>query len=160
MRHSIIALATVTLASALSLQSGPVEANEATPAAGACRSALPAFDGNIRTRPRAVQNEGSAIAFVSCGVQRDFDDNINSALVYLMNISAVPVTVDCTMIIGMSSPTYYTFTANVAANSGPTSYGFEVPENGYAGNAIAWSCSLPPGAGVNRLHFNVTPPAA
>ena len=31
-----------------------------------CQSALPVFDGNIRKRPAAVANEGTATAFVTC----------------------------------------------------------------------------------------------
>lgn len=33
---------------------------------GACQSALPVFDVNIRKRPKAVVNEGDAPAFVTC----------------------------------------------------------------------------------------------
>lgn len=35
-------------------------------ASGACQSALPVFDVNIRKRPKAVVNEGDAPAFVTC----------------------------------------------------------------------------------------------
>ncbi len=49
-------------------------------ASGACQSALPVFDGNIRKRPKAVVNEGDSPAFVTCTYYAQgngVDDNNN-----------------------------------------------------------------------------------
>ncbi|MEP6634226.1 MAG: hypothetical protein ABJA62_08440, partial [Luteimonas sp.] len=73
-------------------------------ATGACQSALPVFEGQIRKRPLALQNEGTAPAFVSCSlmgtdrsvagirfVQVRADNNTNSR-----------VDLTCTLVTGLS----------------------------------------------------------
>lgn len=58
-------------------------------ASGACQSALPVFDVNIRKRPKAVVNEGDSAAFVTCTYYAQgngVDDNNNPTKVTI-NVS-------------------------------------------------------------------------
>lgn len=64
-------LSTLTLSLASILAAPEAQAVDAlrtsvVNATGACQSALPVFDGNIRKRPKAVVNEGDSPAFVTC----------------------------------------------------------------------------------------------
>ena len=65
-----------------------------------CQAALPVFDGNIRKRPRAIANEGTAIAFITC----DFEASptalrkVLSVIVRFHNASAAAQSVSCTLV--------------------------------------------------------------
>ena len=52
--------------STASAQSNYVYLDQQSSGAGICAAALPAFEGLVRKRPRAIQNEGAGTAFVSC----------------------------------------------------------------------------------------------
>ncbi|MEO6138716.1 MAG: hypothetical protein ABIP11_08660, partial [Luteimonas sp.] len=73
-------------------------------ATGACQSALPVFDGQIRKRPLAVQNEGTSAAFVSCSFM-DTDRSVNGVtdvFLYADNNTSSSVTVNCTLVTDIS----------------------------------------------------------
>lgn len=143
---------TVSIALALAaMSSTALAAEKQTPAAGACKSALPVFDGNIRNRPLAVQNEGTSSAFVTCAQQGDFDELPTHIDINLINLNAMAVTVNCTMVSGSLSPAYYTSSTLVPA--GAINHHVEFAPSGAAFNSPnhAFSCSLPPGAGISRI---------
>src|SRR5690606_38287655 len=66
---------------------------------GVCAAARPAFEGRVRKRPLALQNEGTATAFVSCappqftGIAGDPELGLQ---IMLVNLGDAPATVNCT----------------------------------------------------------------
>lgn len=148
----LLFVATVSIALALAaMSSTTLAAEKQTPAAGACKSALPVFDGNIRTRPLAVQNEGTSSAFVTCAQQGDFEELPTYIAISLMNSNATSVTVNCTMVSGSVSPIYHTSSTVVSA--GTSNYFVEFVPSGTMFNSPnhAFSCNLPPGVGISRI---------
>ncbi|MBB1472522.1 hypothetical protein H5368_05725 [Luteimonas sp. MC1782] len=159
MKAWILAVATATGAAALGGMAPTAAAEYQTPAAGACKSALPVFDGNIRSRPRGVQNEGSTNAFVSCAQQSDFDDSPTEVSLFLLNVGASAASVSCTLVVGATVPLFFTETIEVPANSYGTWLVFDSPAaNAWDSRAIAYSCELPPGAGISRVVLTVQDP--
>lgn len=131
-------------------------------ASGACKSALPAFDGNIRSRPTAVRNEGTANAFVSCSLPATHEDSLDLAAVFIANSNATAIDVTCTMVNGRNAmffaPEFQTVTQNYAAGSG----GFIVFDVSGAdpvgGDLLNFSCNLPPGTEINMVTKVLPPP--
>lgn len=137
-------------------------------AAGLCQAALPTFEGLIRKRPLAVQNEGVEAAFVTCSYTSDTQasgSNGNTSFVAsFINQSPAPVAVNCTAVIGSTSGT-----ATYIPKVSPL-----IPANGAAPGSTAWtsadnggfiygphlpvslSCNLPPGVGIVTLTITAT----
>jgi hypothetical protein len=74
-------------------------------ASGACQSALPVFDGNIRKRPKGVVNEGDAPAFVTCtyyaqGNEVDDNNNPTKVTMYVSTNVLQQTSLTCTGING------------------------------------------------------------
>lgn len=70
-------------------------------ASGFCQPALPVFEGNIRKRPTAIANEGTANAFVSCSMSSLPEvaaANITLATLVIYNRGASAVDVTCSMV--------------------------------------------------------------
>lgn len=68
-----------------------------------CQSALPVFDGNIRKRPLAVQNEGATNAFVTCSFAAQADvagGNLLSISVIAKTSGGVDAMLSCTGVAG------------------------------------------------------------
>ena len=63
---SAFALLVASGLSTADAQSNYVYLDQQSSGAGVCAAALPAFEGLVRKRPRAIQNEGSTNAFVTC----------------------------------------------------------------------------------------------
>jgi len=126
-------------------------------AAGVCQAALPAFEGLIRKRPMAVQNEGASTAFVTCSpVTLQGLPTGGSHLVWLVNNTAVAVTITCTGVVGgqngvavLSLPK----TTVVPPNSnGVLIWGAaDLPADD---NALSFntSCALAPGTGIATVY--------
>ena len=66
MRTKMILVAVATLLAAAEAHSVDRELAFQQNGAGACQAALPAYEGLIRKRPMAIQNEGVSTAFVTC----------------------------------------------------------------------------------------------
>jgi hypothetical protein len=127
-------------------------------AAGACQAALPAFEGQVRKRPVAVQNEGWAPAFVTCALESTtyFETGgfATTIGIYLTNTGGATATVTCTLVdagSGYNNPVYQPKSANVSSGGNSTSILWTAAaDNGGAGYAFpAISCNLPPGTGIN-----------
>ena len=127
-------------------------------ATGVCQAALPAYEGLIRKRPLAVQNEGSAGAFVTCSMAGtalgiDGTRSISSLYLYLDNNSANFVTVTCTLVDGLSGTTnvYLPKAIVLPANSKFSYLRWNVTDND--GNRYLYStntsCNLPAGTGIS-----------
>lgn len=157
MRHPILAgLALGTLA--LLAQPAPaatVTRNVLRMATLGCQSALPTFDTSIRKRPLAVQNEGTADAFLTCGLEGTFlaVPLSTSVGVKLRNNTASSVDVSCTLTdarTGLNTPIYFTRTVTLAANATDVDLSFTTADNnGTAFIYPAFSCVLPPGTGIS-----------
>lgn len=148
---ALLALAATTPAQAVEVQMG---------ATTACKSALPAFDGNMRTRPLAMQNEGTVNAFVSCAhanVANNFDNEIDVAAVFLANNTTAPVSISCTLITDrLGAPnTYIPKTVTLGANARTNLIWTGQDDNNGdpLSNFVNFSCSLPPGTGISRITF-------
>ncbi len=123
-----------------------------TMAAGACKSALPSFEGNIRSRPLAVQNEGGSVVFVSCAQQGNLDVKPTQLAINLVNNSKEVAVVNCTLVSGSLAPTYYV--VSVTAIPGFDAQGVvrpTAPLTSFASSNASWSCALPPGTGISRI---------
>ena len=136
-----------------------------------CQTALPVFDGNVRKRPVAVQNEGTSIAFVTCSFPSPEGRQPGSASVttavwqYFVNNGANPVTVNCTGVATNNSvqlAEYVPKSIVVTPGAGEQALIWQAFD--FAGapavfpnqGAFSISCSLPPGAGVGTSYVNGT----
>ena len=123
-----------------------------TMAAGACKSALPAFDSNIRSRPLAVQNEGDSVVFVTCAQQGNLDAKPTQLAINIVNNSEAVAVVNCTLVSGSLSPIYYVVSVtslpgyDALAVVRPTA-----PATTFTSSNASWSCALPPGTGISRV---------
>lgn len=137
-------------------QSATIVRNFSANATSYCQTALPVFDGNVRKRPLAVQNEGSSNAFVTCSFTAQATD-ANLVTLIANNIGASPASLTCTAVTGL--------------NTGANEYVVKtvvVPASGWQG--MQWtgadfngspakipgiglfnvSCALPPGVGIGN----------
>ncbi|MGY0613230.1 MULTISPECIES: hypothetical protein [unclassified Luteimonas] len=124
-----------------------------------CQPALPAYDGRIRKRPLAVQNESSTNAFVSCALIGDGNSlgGTQQIFVYLINLNDAPASITCTLVNSHAGDVFLsvTKTREVPANDpgGATGLHWLPVDNG--GNPFSrWtslSCNLPAGTGIGHL---------
>jgi hypothetical protein len=126
-----------------------------------CQGALPNFEGAIRKRPLAVQNEGSAASFVSCSFSSEYDTEAQRPVSYFgaffTNGSATARTVTCTGVAGYDTGdnTYVSKSVTVAPNRLEQADIFFVPGDiGGAGYypLVSMSCNIPPGVGINDTY--------
>lgn len=122
-----------------------------------CAPALPTYEGVIRKRPLAIQNEGASSAFVSCSLTTSFVYATagSSEAVYLgfTNSSSGSSSVTCTLVdigFGASAPTYRTKTFSVQANGSREVQWNAANDNGGVPFRTSpnISCNLTPGIGI------------
>jgi hypothetical protein len=158
--HTICAAVALTASIGSSFASGDAAAitrqrTNNQNATGACQSALPVFDGQIRKRPLAIQNVGTASAYVSCSFMTPaHGTGVNSVNLIAENNTGTAVDVSCTLVVGVSklAPTYFPKTITLPANSGLNSFTWTAANNGgvpFDSYAISASCSLPVGTGLS-----------
>jgi hypothetical protein len=123
-----------------------------------CQTALPVFDGNVRKRPLAVQNEGTTGAFITCSFTAQ-STGLDSVVVLASNDGAAAATLTCTGVTSVQGgsdggPSEYVSKTVTIAASGvagliwlPDDFGMgsTIPGGGY----FSVSCNLPPGVGIN-----------
>ncbi len=107
-------------------------------------------------RPLALQNEGSASAFVSCAQQvRVSVNDYSVASVRVINAGSVPAVVNCTLVDGTSdSPSTRYESQSVTVDPGAAewiTFFPPTPATTFQTPFQAYSCSLPPGTGVARV---------
>lgn len=129
---------------------------------GFCQPALPTFDGNIRKRPTAIANEGTALAFVSCSAVKSFNDSAGFSdnepeyRLVIYNKTAAPVDVTCSLVNSFQAgSTTFPKTLTVQANNRVFFTWNAVADNG----GTEWqfpnfSCGLPPGTEVGYILYN------
>lgn len=132
-----------------------VMATEASNATGYCQGVLPAADSQIRKRPLALRNEGTATAFVSCSIPVNFAGPNFVIDVHVVNRSAVPATVNCTLVdgvvaeIGETDPGYYPLSVNLVPGGGGLLQWWAPDfDLGTFTSAANLSCALPPGVEI------------
>jgi hypothetical protein len=135
-----------------------------------CQTALPVFDGNVRKRPLAVQNEGTGPAFVTCSYPTPEGRVPGSSVTtrvwqYVLNTSASPVTINCTGVASTSTHANAQYVVkSLVVNPGAG----EQVINWYAADfedspavfpnqgIFSVSCSLPSGAGLGVSYINAS----
>lgn len=125
-------------------------------AAGVCQAALPAFEGLIRKRPMAIQNEGGSAAFVTCSpVTLQHANTVAGHGIYLVNNTSAVVTINCSAVIGartgiaeLTIPRSRIVQANDSSSIYWTIGDFD-PDNSVSFNT---TCALPPGTGISTLY--------
>jgi hypothetical protein len=156
------ALLTIAVASAYSISANAVEtdhANAAGPAAR-CQGALPNFEGSIRKRPLAVQNEGTSNAFITCSFEVDAGNAIGNGPVlldtYFSNNTAAPINLTCTAVSGFQGDTneFVGQTISLPASGGGNLFWVDTDfEQGLGSGLISISCNIPPGVGINDTYI-------
>lgn len=156
------ALLTIAVASTYSISANAVEtdhANGSNPTAR-CQGALPAFETQIRKRPLAVQNEGTANSFITCSFESDVGNAIGNAPVlldtYFSNNTAAAVSLSCTAVTGFQGGTneYVNQTITIAPGQSGNPFWADTDfENGFASGLVSISCNIPPGVGINDTYI-------
>lgn len=152
-RHLLFATLAATLA-CNAATAATIPMNETTMAVADCQSALPVFDGVIRKRPLAVQNEGDSNSFITCGMRgvTNVGSRNTTVQLHFVNNGATARSVSCTMVGGLSGfadPIYRTGGSYIQPGNIGTIAWLEQPD-GFYFSAI--SCALPPGMGIRSLH--------
>lgn len=135
-----------------------------------CQSSLPTFEGLIRKRPLAVQNEGSASAFITCsypsGEGREPSSSATTRVwQYFLNNSDTNITVSCTGVsgdTGAEQPQYIVKSLEIPANTPVGNSQISWFAADFAGAPAVFpsqgqfsiSCSIPPGGGVRQAYIN------
>lgn len=139
-------------------------------ATGVCQPALPAFEGQIRKRPLAVQNEGTAPAFVSCsltgttsGVGGGGGRTVQAVWLYAVNATATSATLGCTLVdnfSGNATPTVYVPKAIVLPPDSAGVLQWDATDNGGLNYILVanLSCSLPVGVGLTLTRVDYRDP--
>lgn len=161
-RRSALAVALIAVFAALTPQPGHAFRVTAQ-AAAVCQGALPSFEGAIRKRPLAVQNEGSTDAFVTCALNNPGYNAgttfISLLLIYVQNQNSSNRTITCTAVNSSATespgaPLYLTRTVQVpSSDTESTPITFEAgdfPGSPVAlpGDTVMVSCKLLPGTGI------------
>ena len=130
-------------------------------ASGRCQAALPAFEGAIRKRPLALQNEGTSSAFVTCSFVAEGSNYTIPAsfTIWAANSGTAAATLSCTAVVGYNTGdvSYVAKTVTLQPTGvqgqifwGPTEY----PDGLETGAPISLSCNLPVGVGINDTYFS------
>ncbi len=104
--HVLLAMAAGVLLPMLTAAAAPVTRTEVGSAVKHCQAALPAYEGQIRKRPKALQNEGSTTVFVTCGFEGRgigsgiMSPNARQLTVYFNNYTGELQSVTCTAVEG------------------------------------------------------------
>jgi len=131
--------------------------SHASQPAARCQGALPAFETAIRKRPLAVQNEGTAASFVTCGFETEIYQSLTGGPIavdiYFTNNTQQDQTVTCTAVTGWAGgENEFVAYEAVMAPGGDGSI-FVIDEDfandGMATGLVALSCRLPAGTGIN-----------
>jgi hypothetical protein len=149
-----VVIAVVATVAPLSADAARTYRQDAVPAVDGCQPALPTFDGNIRKRPLAMQNEGSTGAFITCGARGAYGlgaPSIRVVALGLINLGPSAVTMRCTLVDDYSGEAIY-LPATVTVPAGErSSLGWGSYNAPATYGAPAISCHLPPGTGITSV---------
>lgn len=161
LRLAALPLALCTLAAIGSADAAVVDRSINSNAGGLCQAALPAYDGLIRKRPLAVQNEGTADAFITCALT-SVDagaGNPEQVDIYARSNNGVAHTVTCTAVSGFAADTnqFVAKTITVPADGSQVRMtwlpaDFTATTGTLPSKLLSASCVLPPGSGLNDTY--------
>lgn len=129
-------------------------------AVGRCQGALPSYEGAIRKRPLAVQNEGGISAFVTCAFLTDqFNASVDDFGVYASTTNGQAATLNCTAVVGYQTggPLYAAKSVELSESGAQSSIYWSEEDFGgpiSTSQPVSLSCSLAPGVGLNDMYFN------
>lgn len=154
---SMLTIATTLLASSGSASAEVRLRSFVQNTTGACQPALPVFDGQIRKRPLAVQNEGTAAAFISCSFMGTdlAAAGILGVLLLSDNSNTAAVTLTCTLVTGASGGVtgqrFLPQTITMPASSRLNRFRWFAADFGLGNldNVTSASCNLPVGTGLS-----------
>lgn len=158
------ALACGAVAALAALAPQPAHAFRVTAQAVAvCQAALPAFEGAIRKRPLAIQNEGTTDAFVTCALNNigynAGTTRISTVLIHAQNQNASSRQISCTAVNSdaaeTADPLYLARTVQIPASDDNESIEIAFPAGDFPGapillpgDTVSVSCNLVPGMGI------------
>lgn len=133
-----------------------------TNGAGVCQAALPSFEGLVRKRPLAIQNEGASDAFVTCSATSVQWLAMHPELPYsvtFQNTNAAARSVSCTAVAGSFSwpSEYSTNLVSVPGSGGVATMYFsagQLPQLADNRAPFNLSCRLPPGVGLSTVYVS------
>jgi hypothetical protein len=119
-----------------------------------CQGALPNFEGALRKRPLALQNEGTSNAFVTCAIPTQ--GRVDGLEVYGSSHAGVAGNVDCTLVSGYKGGTNNYIPKSMTTTADGEWAGSYWDGSDFPGEPelmpssfIAVSCNLAPGTGLN-----------
>lgn len=118
-----------------------------------CQGALPNFEGALRKRPLALQNEGTSNAFVTCVIPNQ--GRVLAVEVYASSHNGTAGTIECTMVSGWKGGTNHYLPQSTVTPADGTWTGFVWEGADFPGapvfmpGYIGLSCNLPAGTGLN-----------
>lgn len=138
--------------STASAQSNYVYLDQQSSGAGVCAPALPAFEGLVRKRPRAIQNEGSGTAFITCAPPQ-FSEAADPGLgpsVVLINQGSSTATVACTGVSELDEGALLYLPISTTVPAGGSR---EIQWEGeQIGLFTSFSCAIPTGVGIGNIY--------
>lgn len=153
-----VALGVAALAATSPSSAATVERAPSATGVAHCQAALPAYEGQIRKRPLAIQNEGTASAFITCALPTEGTafGGTKRVFIYLVSAASTPQTVSCTLVNGLTnSPQYVAKSILVPVNpsGNGTLLDFLPADNGGSnfGRWVQVSCDIPPGVGIGHI---------
>lgn len=122
----------------------------------ACTGALPAYEGALRKRPRAIVNEGSSAAFITCSMITEEANATLPVRAYarVSNSGTAAVDVACTLINGDDFVGSVSYPQTRSVGAGSSVIFLWTPDGGatnFDRRTINFTCSLPPGIGVSYV---------
>lgn len=155
----LAAIGLAALASAAPSHAVTLERAPSATGVSHCQAALPAYEGQIRKRPLAIQNEGTADAFITCSLPTEGTafGGTKRVFLYLVSSAATEQTVACTLVSGLTNGILDYFPKSIAVPVNPSGNGIlldYLPADNGGANFNRWvqlSCNIPPGVGIGHL---------
>lgn len=124
-----------------------------------CQAALPVFEGNIRKRPLAVQNEGTSNAFVTCSFQTRLftsTDEVTEIELYVGNSNSTATDITCTAVGGFQGGALQLDTRETTLDPGEIdsfTYNDFQYNNDILPSPFSVSCNLLPGMAIHEAYI-------
>lgn len=158
-RPALAAIGLASLAAAAPASAVTVQRAPSATGVAHCQAALPAYEGQIRKRPLAIQNEGTANAFITCALPTEGTafGGTTRVFLYLVSSATTPQTVTCTLVDGLTNATIGYIPKTIVVPVDPPGNGTllnYLPEDNGGQNLGRWvqvSCNIPPGVGIGHI---------